>query len=154
MMPVRCSTDFRTKARRNTFDPGNLTYYHVINAEVPDIHRLMVWACRPSVELCSDSIESLLAIDDAPAYYRSCMCARISVLDGAILFRETSYKMWRICRVIDWHNQAFARRRAPWLCTDVQKAPVHSTRCTACFWRCPIKPLCIALDVALWVAAL
>ena len=129
VLPVRCPTDFRTSTWRNTFDPGNRTYFNVIMAEVPDIQRLMGWAFRPSKALCGDCIESLLAIDDAPGF-SSRTFAGISVHDGANFFREMSYKTWRVWRVIQWHNETVRTGGAPWVFTDVLKSPVHSTGCT------------------------
>ena len=138
VLPVRCPTDFRTKRWRNTFDPGNWIYFIVIIAEVPHIQRLMGWTNRPSLKLCGDCIESMLAVDDATGN-GSHTFAGISLHDGANFFREMSYKTWRVLRVINWHNLTCDRRSRAWLFTDVLKPPAHSTRCTACTFDVPHK---------------
>ena len=134
MLPVRVPTDFSTKRWRHTFDPSNWVYKHVLLAEVPDIQRKMGWSNRPSERLCGDCIECMLAIDEA-AGSDSLTFAGISFRDGANFFREMSYKMWRVWRVIDWHNNTSG---VPELqLTKLVKPAVHTERCTACTLEVP-----------------
>ena len=138
LLPVRCPTDIRTKSGRDTFDPTNQVYEHVIIAEVPDLRSLMGWQFPPSAVTCGDCIECLLTLDTL-SDYRELIFGGIAVKDGATFFREMSYNVWRICRVINWHNStcttcktAIAGGRKAWQLADVQKVPIHSIRCTAC----------------------
>ena len=114
VLPIREPTDFSSAPFRETFDLGNPVYQIVIHREVPHIRELMEWSNLPNACTCGDCIESLLAFAADPDL-REVSFAGITVHSAEHFFKEMSYNVWRIARVLHWHNVTAIDRNKPFV---------------------------------------
>ena len=113
---------------RPAFNDG-VVYAHVVKAECPKLHEAMRWATPPSDLLCGDCIEALLAVGGNGEENSPLVFAGITIKDGADFFKDMSYKMWRVHRVIKWHINTVG----PCLTLkDRLRQPMHERRCARC----------------------
>ena len=110
LLPVRVPTDYITNCPRgkDAFDPRNESYAIVIRREVPRLSALMSWGGAASKELCGDCIEALMAAAQEKPQRRGPelegLADEKTWQEANSFFTEYAYAVWRILRVVRWHE--------------------------------------------------